>query len=79
MNRPAPIPLRPDRYAFEHEQRRSLVRAIAAQVFAEMGQGRSASAILQRAWPSDARAALLLRAKWAKADIDQVAVTNRAL
>jgi hypothetical protein len=60
MTRPTPIPLRPDRYALEHEQRRSLTRAITAIALA--GTTRSPSTVLKSAWPYDDAAGLILRA-----------------
>jgi len=60
MNARTPIPLRPDRFALEHEQRRSLVRACTAMALA--GPTRSASAVLKSAWPNDDAASLILRA-----------------
>jgi len=55
-----PIPLRPDRLALVHEQRRSLTRAIAAMALGD--RVRPASEILKSAWPNDADAGLILRA-----------------
>jgi Phage capsid family len=59
--RPTPIPLRPDRYALEREQRRSLVRAATAVALGAV-QHCPAHEILARAWPHDRDAELVLRA-----------------
>lgn len=57
---PRGIPLRPDRRALAHEQRRSLVRALTAIALADLN--RSPGEILKAAWPNDAEADLILRA-----------------
>lgn len=59
MNTYTPVPLRPDRAAYEADQRRSLTRAITSMA---LGGHRDAEAVLQRAWPHDPVAGLLLKA-----------------
>jgi hypothetical protein len=59
--RPAPIPLRPDIYAREREQHRSLVRACTAMALG-LVQRQPAPDVLRAAWPNDHGAELVLRA-----------------
>jgi hypothetical protein len=61
MNRPQPIPLRPDPRALELDQRRSLIRAATAVALGAVSH-RSATDVLARAWPNDTGAELVLRA-----------------
>jgi hypothetical protein len=61
MNRPAPIPLRPDRAALERDQRRSLIRAATSLALGHITH-RSAGEILAGAWPADDGAKMVLRA-----------------
>jgi hypothetical protein len=60
MNRPLPIPLRPDPRALEHEQRRSLIRACTAVALGAVLH-RAADEILAAAWPYDDGAKMVLR------------------
>ena len=60
MNTPRPsgIPLRPDHDLYEREQRRSLVRAITAKALGH----KDAEGLLQRTWPHDSVAEMVLKA-----------------
>ncbi|MET4016058.1 hypothetical protein [Bradyrhizobium sp. S3.2.12] len=57
----APIPLRPDFAEAHRQQRQSWHRAVAASALA-VSKGADPSDVLKAAWPSDQRAALILRA-----------------
>jgi hypothetical protein len=61
MNLRTPVPLRPDPSALFSSQRRSWHRAITAQALASLKRSDPIK-VLQAAWPSDDRAALILRA-----------------
>lgn len=61
MERPTPIPLRPDPAAITHRARRSLSRALAASARGVFRTDKDARPILARDWPQDDGAALVLK------------------
>src|SRR5262245_42555190 len=62
MNTRSPIPLRPDPAAIARRHRRSLSRAIVASARAEFESDRDIERLIDRDWPRDEDAALILRA-----------------